>query len=191
MVIPFSRDSSGLMFGSFFLHSLIPISQDSIVAYSIQSSSRVPYIINPSCGFIEPGESQQIGILFPEKKVRGHQYDLSMINETTLLIKALPIEEDYFDQIAKSTRAKEEDFNDLQNIPPENMKLIFNYLNKIVLFTMFNISCSLQSENVFRPQISNLQAVDLGLVSEGDEQEIENMEEKQRDNYLSRDRFNH
>jgi len=36
-----------------------------------------------------------------------------MINETILLIKALPIEEDYFDQIAKTRMAQEEDFDDL------------------------------------------------------------------------------
>ena len=66
------------MFASFFLHSLIPKDKDSIVAFSILTSSKVPYVIKPSCGFIEPGESQQIGILFPEKQRIG--YDLNDIN---------------------------------------------------------------------------------------------------------------
>ena len=57
MVISFSRDMSGLMFGSFFLHSLIPKNSETVVAFSIFTSSKVPYVINPTCGFIEPGET--------------------------------------------------------------------------------------------------------------------------------------
>lgn len=105
MVIEFSRDNSGKMFGSFFLHSIVPENNSSVVAFSILSSSKVPYVINPSCGFIEPGKSQQIGILFPENHRNvlrnGKHFDLNSIDQTILLIKALPINEEYFDHVAK------------------------------------------------------------------------------------------
>ena len=71
----------------------------------------------------------------------GTPADLELIDETIILVKALPINEEYFDKIAKIANAEESDFDDLQNIPPTEMRMMFNYLNKIILFTMFNFKC--------------------------------------------------
>lgn len=71
------------------------------------------------------------------------------------------------------------------------MKMIFNYLNKIILFTMFNIPCGQKNEDVFRPRIQNLQAADLGLVSEGNDSEADNQTYEEKLNNMARDRFNH
>ena len=71
----------------------------------------------------------------------GSPADLSMIDDTILLVKALPISEDYFDDIAKQANLQLSDFDDLQNIPDREMRMMFNLLNKIILFTMFNFKC--------------------------------------------------
>ena len=73
--------------------------------------------------------------------MNGQPADLESIDQTIILVKALPISEDYFNDIVKTTVGEDSNFDDLQNIPDHDMKLIFNYLNKIILFTMFNLCC--------------------------------------------------
>ena len=63
-------------------------------------------------------------------------------------VKALPISEEYFDELAARSNVPAK-FDDLADIPDDDMKMIFNFLNKIVLFTVFSLRCEIDSEKLF------------------------------------------
>ena len=69
--IRFYQDSKGNYVGSFYVRSLVDQNSDGIVAYWVYTSSALEYEICPQQGFLAPGESIQIGVLWPDESEDG------------------------------------------------------------------------------------------------------------------------
>ena len=77
--MPFYRDSKGQLIGQFHLQSMVPENYKALVAFYITTSSKVPFKIKPKCGFVRPGQLQQIAFMWPNNT----KYDLDQLPLTT------------------------------------------------------------------------------------------------------------
>jgi len=78
----------------------------------------------------------------------GSKPDLDLINEARFFIKALPVSKEYFKELSAAAGAPNT-FDSIHSIPKQELQIIFNHLNRIILFTMFNLSCELRTAPVF------------------------------------------
>ena len=94
-------DSQGNHIGKFYVQSLLPKSTDAWVAYWVYTSSQFEYEIFPQQGFLAPGESGRVGILWPSRTKDGRpqpiQENLDLLKSSHFFVKSLPISSDYFE----------------------------------------------------------------------------------------------
>ena len=124
------------MVSSFYIKSLVPASSDALVAFDVCTSSKVPYKVEPQCGFIKPGQFRQIAIMWP---IDGN-FDQDLISLTNFYVKSLPIQPEYFEELNEKCPG-DIDFENIDQLPTIEVFKMFNDQNNRVLFTMFSVGC--------------------------------------------------